>query len=208
MSRYLCWHFAAVCQTIMNLGQESPIGHLVPEVSFWMTQWWPPCSGFTTGVCDYFLTKKIEWGNWFGLVIAQPLGVGGVELLLQQGGKIEGGTNSWNCLLCVVNPTPSQVQLRQSFPSQLNHVSLCKCQFTSCLNCTGCYISLPSHEETPVWNSRIIFGVFYDWVAKKGTTAVKVAVISMQETSQGSVEPVKEHCWQIWNSILTNPIQL
>ena len=68
-------------------------------------------------------------------------------------------------------------------------------------NCTGCYISLPSHEETPVWNSRIIFGVFYDWVAKKGTTAVKVAVISMQETSQGSVEPVKEHCWQIWYSI-------
>ena len=49
--------------------------------------------------------------------------------------------------------------------------------------------------------SRINFGVFYDWVAKKGTTAGKEAVISMQKTSQGSVEPEKEHCWQIWNSI-------
>ena len=38
------------------------------------------------------------------------------------------------------------------------------------------------------------FGVFYDWVAKKGTTAGKEAVISMQKTSQGSVEPEKEHC--------------
>ena len=42
--------------------------------------------------------------------------------------------------------------------------------------------------------SRINFGVFYDWVAKKGTTAGKVAVISMQKTSQGSVEPEEEHC--------------
>ena len=36
-------------------------------------------------------------------------------------------------LVTTVNPIPSQVQLRQLFPSQLNHVSPCKCQFTSCL---------------------------------------------------------------------------
>ena len=39
--------------------------------------------------------------------------------------------------------------------------------------------------------SRINFGVFYDWVAKKGTTAGKIAMISMHRTSRGSVEPEK-----------------
>ena len=41
-------------------------------------------------------------------------------------------------LVTTVNPTPSQVQLRQLFPSQLNHVSLCKCQFTGLIS--YCYM--------------------------------------------------------------------
>ena len=36
-------------------------------------------------------------------------------------------------LVTTVNPVLFQVQLRQLFPSQLNNVSPCKCQFTSCL---------------------------------------------------------------------------
>ena len=77
-------------------------------------------------------------------------------------------------LVTTVNPVLFQVQLRQLFPSQLNNVSPCKCQFTSCLwmvclFCRAVYLGLYmccNREHSNIFWYNISGGatIFWNWL--------------------------------------------
>ena len=115
-----------LCQIPTHLGHESTIRHLVPKVSFWVSQGWSPCSCLTT-VFEHILLdisfdaydKRTHAKGKFTRNF-QPLSVGGVQLALEQWGKAEGSSNPLDGFLSVAASQCSKPQLEGRI-TVLNH---------------------------------------------------------------------------------------